>query len=156
MTLLLNYARKNQKNANRGAEYDEATKLIVDVADAAASKGLHVGKLWASWCREKNLAVRVPHQDNALRGFIVRLRWRKVWSPLLFVLGCLHNSHATRISPASWAASVFALPPRRCMSPRRVTFVAFPPLHRWSFLLFSRVIFARLCIVQPCFPLPCA
>jgi hypothetical protein len=35
---------------------------------AAASKGMHVGKLLASWRRNVSLAVHVAHADNVLRG----------------------------------------------------------------------------------------
>jgi hypothetical protein len=35
---------------------------------AAASKGMHVGKLLASWRRKISLAVHVAHTDNVLRG----------------------------------------------------------------------------------------
>jgi hypothetical protein len=34
----------------------------------AASKGMHVGKLLASWRRKISLAVHVAHTDNVLRG----------------------------------------------------------------------------------------
>jgi predicted nucleotide-binding protein len=33
----------------------------------AASKGMHVGKLLASWRRKVSLAVHVAHPDNILR-----------------------------------------------------------------------------------------
>jgi hypothetical protein len=35
---------------------------------ASASKGMHVGKLLASWRRMVSLAVHVAYTDNVLRG----------------------------------------------------------------------------------------
>jgi hypothetical protein len=35
---------------------------------ATASKGMHMGKLLASWRRKVSLAVHVAHADNVLRG----------------------------------------------------------------------------------------
>jgi hypothetical protein len=35
---------------------------------ASASKGMHAGKLLASWRRKASLAVHVAHADNVLRG----------------------------------------------------------------------------------------
>jgi hypothetical protein len=46
-----------------------ATAFLTELAKhAAASKGMHVGKLLASWRRKVSLAVHVAHPDNVLRG----------------------------------------------------------------------------------------
>jgi hypothetical protein len=46
-----------------------ATAFLVELAkQAAASKGMHVGKLLASWRRKVSLAVQVAHADNVLRA----------------------------------------------------------------------------------------
>jgi hypothetical protein len=46
-----------------------ATAFLTKLAKhAAASKGMHVGKLLASWRRKVSLAVHVAHADNVLRG----------------------------------------------------------------------------------------
>jgi hypothetical protein len=43
-------------------------KWVFCAEQAAASKGMHVGKLLASWRRKVSLAVHVAHADNVLRG----------------------------------------------------------------------------------------
>jgi hypothetical protein len=46
-----------------------ATAFLTELAkQAAASKGMHVGKLLASWRRKVSLAVHVAHADHVLRG----------------------------------------------------------------------------------------
>jgi hypothetical protein len=46
-----------------------ATAFLTELAKpAAASKGMHVGKLLASYRRNVSLAVHVAHADNVLRG----------------------------------------------------------------------------------------
>jgi hypothetical protein len=46
-----------------------ATPFLTELAKhAAASNGMHVGKLLASWRRKVSLAVHVAHADNVLRG----------------------------------------------------------------------------------------
>jgi hypothetical protein len=46
-----------------------ATAFLTELAkQAAASKGMHVGKLLASWRRKVYLEVRVTHADNVLRS----------------------------------------------------------------------------------------
>jgi hypothetical protein len=46
-----------------------ATAFLTEQAkQAAAAKGMHVGKLLASWRRKVSLAVHVAHADNVLRG----------------------------------------------------------------------------------------
>jgi hypothetical protein len=46
-----------------------ATAFLIELAkQAAASKGMYVGKLLASWHRKVSLAVHVAHADNVLRG----------------------------------------------------------------------------------------
>jgi hypothetical protein len=46
-----------------------ATAVLMEVAkQAAASKGMHMGKLLTSWRRKVSLAVHVAHTDNVLRG----------------------------------------------------------------------------------------
>jgi hypothetical protein len=46
-----------------------ATAFLTELAKhASASKGMHVGKLLASWRRKFSLAVHVAHADNVLRG----------------------------------------------------------------------------------------
>ena len=46
-----------------------ATAFLMELAkQPAASKGMHVGKLLASWRRKVSLAVHVAHADNVLRG----------------------------------------------------------------------------------------
>jgi hypothetical protein len=45
-----------------------ATALLTEQAKHAA-KGMHVGKLLASWRRKVSLAVHVAHANNVLRGF---------------------------------------------------------------------------------------
>jgi hypothetical protein len=46
-----------------------ATAFLTGLAkQATASKGMHVRKLLASWCRKVSLAVHVAHADNDLRG----------------------------------------------------------------------------------------
>jgi hypothetical protein len=45
------------------------TAFLTELAKmAAASKGMHVGKLLAYWRRKVSLAVNVAHADNVLRG----------------------------------------------------------------------------------------
>jgi hypothetical protein len=52
-----------------GALGAHATAFLTELAkQAAASKGMHVGKLLASWRRKVSLAVNVAHADNVLRG----------------------------------------------------------------------------------------
>jgi hypothetical protein len=47
-----------------------ATAFLTELAkQAAVSKGMHVGKLLASWRRKVSLAVHVAHADTVLRGF---------------------------------------------------------------------------------------
>jgi hypothetical protein len=47
----------------------DATAFFTDLArEAGASKGMHVGKLLASWRQKFSLAVHVAHVDNVLRG----------------------------------------------------------------------------------------
>jgi hypothetical protein len=47
-----------------------ATAFLTELANhTAASKGMHVGKLPASWRRKVSFAVHVAHADNVLRGF---------------------------------------------------------------------------------------
>jgi hypothetical protein len=46
-----------------------ATALLIEFdRQAAASKGMHVGKLLASWRRKVSLVAQVAHADNNLRG----------------------------------------------------------------------------------------
>jgi hypothetical protein len=46
-----------------------ATAFLTGLAkQAAASKGMHVGKLLASWRRKVSLPVHVARADNVLRG----------------------------------------------------------------------------------------
>jgi hypothetical protein len=46
-----------------------ARALLTELAkQASASKGMHVGKLLASWRRKVSRAVHVAHTDNVLRG----------------------------------------------------------------------------------------
>jgi hypothetical protein len=46
-----------------------ATAFLTELAkQAAASKGMHVGMLLASYRRKVSLAVHVAHTDNVLRG----------------------------------------------------------------------------------------
>jgi hypothetical protein len=46
-----------------------ATAFLTELAkQAAASKGMHVGKLLASRCRKISFAVHIAHADNILRG----------------------------------------------------------------------------------------
>jgi hypothetical protein len=46
-----------------------ATPLLTELAkQAAASKGMHVGTLLASWRRRGSFALHVAHADNVLRG----------------------------------------------------------------------------------------
>jgi hypothetical protein len=46
-----------------------ATAFLTELAkEAAASKGMHVGKLLASWRQKVSLADHVAHADNVLRG----------------------------------------------------------------------------------------
>jgi hypothetical protein len=46
-----------------------ATAFLTElVKQTAASKGMHVGKLLASWRRKVSLAVHVAHANNVLRG----------------------------------------------------------------------------------------
>jgi hypothetical protein len=46
-----------------------ATACLTELAkQATASKGMHVGKLLASWRRNVSLAVHIAHADNVLRG----------------------------------------------------------------------------------------
>jgi hypothetical protein len=78
--------------------------MIDQKQQAAASKGVHVDKLLASWRRKVSLAVHVAHADNVLRGLSATTAWRL----LLPRLGCLLMSR--RSSPAPWAASVPVLP----------------------------------------------
>jgi hypothetical protein len=53
-----------------GALGGQATAVLTKLANqATASKGMHVGKWLASWCRKVSLAVHVAHTDNVLRGF---------------------------------------------------------------------------------------
>jgi hypothetical protein len=45
-----------------------ATAFLTELAkQVATSKGMHVGKLLASWRRKVSLAVHVAHVDNVLR-----------------------------------------------------------------------------------------
>jgi hypothetical protein len=45
-----------------------ATAFLTELAkQATTSKGMHVGKLLASWRRNVSLAVHVTHADNVLR-----------------------------------------------------------------------------------------
>jgi hypothetical protein len=47
-----------------------ATAFLTELAkQAAASKGMQVGKFLASWGRKVSLAVHVAHADNVLRAF---------------------------------------------------------------------------------------
>jgi hypothetical protein len=79
-----------------------ATAFLTELAkQAAASKGMHVGNLLASWRRKVSLAVHVAHEDNVLRGL-------SSWRPLLPRLRCLLMPR--RSSHAPWAASVPVLP----------------------------------------------
>jgi hypothetical protein len=46
-----------------------ATAFLTELAkQAAASKGMHVGKLLALWRRKVSLAVHVAHADSVMRG----------------------------------------------------------------------------------------
>jgi hypothetical protein len=46
-----------------------ATAFLMELAkQAAASEGMHGGKLLASWRRKVSLAVHVAHADNVLHG----------------------------------------------------------------------------------------
>ena len=46
-----------------------ATAFLTELSKhAAASNGMHVGNLLASWRRNVSLAVHVAHADNILRG----------------------------------------------------------------------------------------
>jgi hypothetical protein len=46
-----------------------AAAFLTELAkQAAASKGMHVGKLLASWRRKLSLTVHVAHADNVLQG----------------------------------------------------------------------------------------
>jgi hypothetical protein len=46
-----------------------ATAFLTELAkQTTASKGMHVGKLLASWRRKISLAVHVAHADNVLSG----------------------------------------------------------------------------------------
>jgi inner membrane protein involved in colicin E2 resistance len=46
-----------------------ATAFLTELAkEAAASKGMHVGQLLASWRRKLCLASHVAHADNVMRG----------------------------------------------------------------------------------------
>jgi hypothetical protein len=45
------------------------TAFLTELAkQAAASNGMHVGKLLVSWCRKASLAVHVTHAESVLRG----------------------------------------------------------------------------------------
>jgi hypothetical protein len=57
---------------------------------SAASKGMHVGKLLASWRRKISLAVHVAYADNVLRGLSVAADVLEVASSSIGV-----PSHAT-------------------------------------------------------------
>jgi hypothetical protein len=52
-----------------GALGGHAKAFLTELSkQAAASKGMHVGKLLASWRRKISLAVHVAHADSVLRG----------------------------------------------------------------------------------------
>jgi hypothetical protein len=52
-----------------GALGNLATAFLNELANqTAASEGMHVGKLLASWRRKVPLAVHVAHSDSVMRG----------------------------------------------------------------------------------------
>jgi hypothetical protein len=105
-----------------------ATDFLVElVRHVSASKGIHVGKLLASWRRKVSLAVRVAHVDNVLLGLSaaaddVETASSSVGKPSLAVL---HPRQWPQASQCFLARHV-----RRRLSPPRVVFSAL----RGSFL----------------------
>jgi hypothetical protein len=91
-----------------GALGSHATDLLNEQANlATASKGMHVGKLLASWRRIKvSLAIHVAHAENVLRGLFTD---EDFWRPLLPRLGCLLLPRHSSTAPLM-AASVPVLP----------------------------------------------
>jgi hypothetical protein len=59
-----------------------ATAFLTELAkQAAASKGMHVGNLLASWRRNVSLAVNVAHADKVLRGLSAGPPPQTAWRP---------------------------------------------------------------------------
>jgi hypothetical protein len=109
-----------------GALGGHATAFLTELAkQAAASEGMHVGKLSASWRRKVSLAVHVAHADNALRGFSARRTWCGGRSFLGWEAfschGALHPRHGPQASPCFLERRV-----GRRLSPPRVAFSALP------------------------------
>jgi hypothetical protein len=112
-----------------------ATAFLTELAkQAAASKGMHEGKLLACWRRKVSLTVHVAHADTVLRGFSAATYGMEA-PPRGFFLGwvafsChgpLHPSHGPQAPPYFLEQRV-----RRRLSPPRVAFSAWPR----SFLSF--------------------
>jgi hypothetical protein len=91
----------------------------------AASKGMRVGKLLASWDRKVTLAAHVAHADNVLRGLSVAAdgdmcRGRFILGLEAFLChGVLYPRHRSQAPPCFLARRV-----KRRLSPPRVTFSA--------------------------------
>jgi hypothetical protein len=81
-----------------------ATAFLTELAkQVAASKGIHMGKLLASWRRNISLAVHVAHSNSVLRGLSVAADGVEAASSSAGI-----PSHATAVftGGSSWAASV--------------------------------------------------
>jgi hypothetical protein len=103
---------------------DHATAFLTELAKRApASKGMHVGKLLASWRRKVSLAVHVAHADNVMRGLSAAADRVEVDWDAFSCHGALHPRHGPQASPCFPCV-------RRRLSPPRVAFSARP----WSFL----------------------
>jgi hypothetical protein len=81
-----------------------ATAFLTDLAKrAAASKGMHVGKLFAFWRRKVSLAVHVDHADNVLRGLSAAADGVEAASSPAWMLfschGAFHPRHGPQASP---------------------------------------------------------
>jgi hypothetical protein len=119
-----------------------ATVFLLELAmRTRASKGMHVGKVLASWRRKISLAVHVAHADNVLRGMSVAAVDGVHVASSSVGMPC---SHAKGYSPSPWATSVVVLPraareaPLACrLSPPILNMLHFKRCVRVSFILFA-------------------
>jgi hypothetical protein len=112
--------------AEFGSLGGHATAFLKEMAkQAAASKGMHVGKLLASRRRKVSLAVHVAHADNVVRSFsAVADGVEAASSSHVMPFSCygdLHPRHGPQASPCFLERRV-----RRRLLPPRVAFSALP------------------------------
>jgi hypothetical protein len=108
---------------------------------AAASKGMNVGKLLASWRRKVSLAVHVAHADNILRGSSSAADCVEATTSSA---GVPSPRKAFFTRAMQWAASV-SVPPRVAREAQLVTSTFCVFSVAWEFIVFSS------CVLILCF-----